>query len=179
MTVTREPGGTPLGDELRRLILDPAVPSATPLVMALMLSASRAQLLHDVISPALARGDVVIVDRYADSTVAYQAFGSGLPLQAVETLTSVATGGLRPDMTIYLDVSPDVGLKRLQARGDPNRLDAETLDFHRRVRAGYEYLIAHDPGRWVRIDGSLDSEQVHSQVVTAVLTKLHSSGGPE
>src|SRR6516165_6951835 len=113
ITLTREPGGTPLGEWLRSLILDPESPSAGPLVMALLLSASRAQLVETVIQPALQRGETVIVDRWADSTSAYQGYGLGLDLTTIDTLRRIATGGLEPDLTVLIDVRPDVGLQRI------------------------------------------------------------------
>lgn len=174
---TREPGGTPLGDRLRELILDPASPSATPLAMALLLSASRAQLLSEVIRPALAAGDLVLVDRYADSTVAYQSYGLGLHLETVKALATIATGGLRPDVIIYLDIEPEVGLARMRARGAPNRLDAQTLGFHHRVRAGYRQMMAEEPGRWIAIDGAGDPERVQQAIIEAIKPRLDGMAG--
>lgn len=141
-----------------------------------MLSASRAQVVHAVVRPALERGEIVLVDRYADSTVAYQAFGAGIPLHDIEELTRIATGGLQPHLTVFLDVSPEEGLRRLQGRGAPNRLDAESLDFHRKVQVGYEYLIARQPERWVRIDGSKPPDAVHLAIVRAVRLRVPAAG---
>jgi dTMP kinase len=172
VTLTREPGGTPLGERLRTLILDPAGPPASPLVMALLLSASRAQLAESVIRPALHQGDVVIVDRWADSTTAYQGYGLGLDRGTIRTLRRIATGGLEPDFVVFVDVAPEVGLERIHARGERNRLDALTLAFHQRVREGYRDLMAERPDRWIWVDGDAPQEQVQCDIVEKVLSRL-------
>jgi dTMP kinase len=168
VTATREPGGTLLGERVRDLVLDPASPSATPLAMAILMSASRAQLVHDVIAPARKEGRVVVADRFADSTIAYQCFGLGLDLEVARTLAAIATGGLYPDVTIYVDVAPAVGLRRAAARGARNRLDAQSLAFHERVRQGYLALIAEEPRRWNYIDGDAPPETVHQSIMEAL-----------
>jgi dTMP kinase len=169
---TREPGGTPVGEQVRHVLLAPGGAPMTPLVMALLLSASRAQLVQDVIRPALDTGETVICDRYADSTLAYQGYGMGLDLDAVATLTKIATQGLRPALTVYVDVTPEVGLARIAARGGVDRLDGETLEFHRRVRNGYLALMDQDRDRWIRIDGTQSPDRVHAEVVRAVHSRL-------
>jgi dTMP kinase len=169
---TREPGGTPVGEQVRHVLLAPGGAPMTPLVMALLLSAARAQHVHDVIRPALDSGQTVICDRYADSTLAYQGYGMGLELEQVRTLTSIATAGLQPDLTVYVDVTPEVGLARMAARGGRDRLDSETLEFHQRVRNGYRALMDQDPDRWIRIDGAQSPDQVHAEVVRAVQSRL-------
>jgi dTMP kinase len=168
VTETREPGGTALGEGIRGLLLEPDAPPATPLAAAFLLSAARAQLVSEVIAPALARGEVVIADRFADSTVAYQAFGYGLDQEGMVRLVAIATGGLRPDVVVYIDVEPGVGLQRVEARGAGNRFDAETLAFHRRVRQGYRQLAALEPGRWVTVDGAESPDLVHRAVLRAL-----------
>lgn len=177
VTETREPGGTPLGDRVRELILDPGQPDSTPLTMALLLSASRAQLVSEVIRPALDAGRIVVADRYADSTVAYQSFGLGLDLSTVHELTRLATGGLRPDVIIYVDVEPETGMARIAARGTRNRLDTEALDFHRRVREGYRKLIAADPDRWVTVDGMAGPGSVERAIIEAIEPRLDEVAG--
>ncbi|MGI8968191.1 MAG: dTMP kinase [Chloroflexota bacterium] len=169
---TREPGGTALGDRLRTLILDQGSPEATPLAMALLLSASRAQLVADVIRPSLAAGTIVIADRYADSTLAYQAFGLGVDLSVARELVGIATGGLRPDITIYVDVPPQVAYQRMHQRGGHNRLDARPEEFHRRVRQGYQQLISEDPQRWIVIDGANHADSVETAIMRAIEPKL-------
>lgn len=174
VTETREPGGTPLGDRIRQLVLDSAGPAATPLAMALLMSASRAQLVEEVINPALREGRIVITDRYADSTMAYQSAGHGLDRDVVESLTTIATGGLRPDLVIYVDVTPEVGLQRVRSRGIDNRLDREALDFHRRVRTRYRELIEAEPARWIVIDGFHSPHDVQADIMRAVEPILES-----
>jgi len=165
---TREPGSTPLGERLRELILDPGSPAPTPRAMALLLSAARAQLVEEVIRPALESGATVITDRFADSTIAYQSFGLGLNRDALEELTSFTTTGLRPGRVILVDIAPEIAMQRSKNRGDRDRLDAQTLAFHRRVRDGYQYLAAGEPERWRRVDGAQSVENVHRCVLVAV-----------
>lgn len=172
MVETREPGGTPLGECIRALLLDPQSPRPIPLAMALLLSASRAQLLSDVILPALGRGDIVICDRYADSTMAYQSYGLGLDAEVVRDMTAIATNGVQPDVSIYVDVPIEVGLNRVAARGALNRLDAETIHFHQNVRSGYLQIVAEEPDRWLAVDGTEPIEAVHQQIVAAVSRRL-------
>jgi len=175
--LTREPGGTELGDELREIILDPSSPPATPLAMTLLYSASRTQLVETVIRPALAEGRLVIADRYADSTIAYQSCGLGVPLDTVRALARIATGGLGPDVTVYVDIDPERGLERLVNRGGRDRLDAQALDFHERVRQGYRALMCEDPGRWVEVDGSGTTEAVQGAIMEAIEPRLREVAG--
>ncbi len=165
---TREPGGTPLGERVRELILDPSSPAPTPRAMALLLSAARAQLVEEVIRPALELGTTVITDRYADSTIAYQSFGLGLNREALEAITSFTTTGVRPDRVILVDIEPETAMQRSKNRGRRDRLDAQTLAFHRRVRDGYEFLAAREPQLWSRVDGAQSVETVHRCVLAAV-----------
>ncbi len=162
---TREPGGTPLGEGIRNLILDPASPEMSPLAMALLMSASRAQLLREIILPALGGGKIVIVDRYADSTLAYQSYGLGLDAEVVRNMTAIATDGVQPDVTVYVDVPVEVGLERVAARGMGNRLDAKTVAFHQRVRSGYLDMVQQDPERWFQINGAAHPDQVHREIM--------------
>jgi len=168
VTESREPGGTELGDRIRELVLHPEAPPATPLVMAFLLSASRSQLVSEIVAPALLEGRTVVVDRFADSTVAYQSFGLGVPREIVETLTGIATGGVLPDIRVYIDVPADLGLERVASRGDRNRLDAETLTFHERVRGGYLQLISEEPHRWICVDGAASPPLVHCSIMAAL-----------
>lgn len=146
---TREPGGTALGERIRELLLDPVAHQrpVDPLADALLFNAARRQLVEEVIRPALALGTTVVCARFADSTLAYQGYGSGLPLDDLRELQAVATGGLMPDLTIVLDLPPVVGLRR-KAPDDQTRFElAFDLDFHRRVREGFLALAASEPER--------------------------------
>lgn len=174
VTETREPGGTPLGDRVRELVLDPQSPHHTPLTMTLLLSASRSQLVSEVIAPALHAGHIVIVDRFADSTMAYQSFGLHVPREIVRTLTDIATQGVLPDVRVYIDVPAEIGLERVTARGARNRLDARELAFHRRVRAGYLQMIHEDPESWIHVDGTGSPEAVQSAILGALMPFLES-----
>jgi dTMP kinase len=146
--LTHEPGGTPLGTELRRLLLDREELQLSPRAEALLMNASRAQLVETVIRPALERGDVVVSDRFADSTLAYQGAGRALDRQDLGSVISFATAGLQPDMTMLLDVPVEVGLARKHAQDQRNRFEAETLAFHTRVRSAYHSLAQLQPERW-------------------------------
>ena len=125
------------------------------------------------IRPTLAAGKIVISDRYADSTLAYQGYGRGLDLEILRAITAFATGGLTPDLTLYLDVAPQEGLQRRRLGGEEwNRLDAEALEFHRRVRAGYMELVRQEPERWAVIDGARSVEEVQAEIRALVQAKL-------
>lgn len=160
---TREPGGTRIGERIRAVLHDPAHTEMAAPAEILLYSAARAQLVAEVIRPALAAGQLVLCDRYFDSTYAYQGYGRGLPLDVLREITRFATGGLIPDVTFYLDLPPEVGLqRRLQGGGEINRLDQETLAFHERVRAGYLELLRQEPQRWVRLDAGGAIEDVQA-----------------
>lgn len=175
--LTREPGGTDIGQQIRAILLDNHDNSdMAPAAELLLFCASRAQLVTEVIRPALAKGTIVICDRYADSTLAYQGYGHGLDLKALGQILDFATGQLQPDLTIYLDLKPEVGLAR-RARGtlfgeDWNRLDDLELAFHQRVYAGYEKLIAKNPQRWVRVDADQKQESVWQALKHELDTRL-------
>ena len=160
---TREPGGTAIGDHIRAILMDPANTALVPEAEILLFSASRAQLVREVILPALAAGTVVLCDRFFDSTLAYQGFGHGLDLEMLARITDFATGELRPNLTVLLDVDPEEGLQRRRAGragGEEwNRLDAQALAFHQRVRAGYLTLAAQEP-RWRVVDGAGEPDGV-------------------
>lgn len=162
---TREPGGTELGEAMRDFLLSPAAAHASPLAQAFLLSTSRAELIDKVIRPALQAGRAVIVDRFSDSTVAYQGYGLGLDPDVVHTLTAIATGGLRPDVTVYVDIDPETGASRSAARGERNWLDERSVNFQERVRAGYRALIAEDPRRWICVKGDAAPEEVHDGIL--------------
>ncbi|MBP8950412.1 MAG: dTMP kinase [Candidatus Promineofilum sp.] len=173
VVTAREPGGTPIGDQIRHVLHDTANAAMSPTAEMLLYAASRAQLVAEVIRPALAAGRVVLCDRYADSTLAYQGYGRGLDGDVLATLTAIATGGLRPDLTLLLDVDVARGLARRRDEGEEmNRLDLEALEFHRRVREGYLALAAAEPARWVCIDADRPADEVQADVQRAVLEGL-------
>ncbi len=171
--VTREPGGTAIGDQIRDCLHNIENTAMTGPTEFLLYSASRAQLVREVLRPALAAGKVVLCDRYADSTIAYQGYGRDLDLTAVTAVTEFATEGLRPDLTLLLDIDVQKGLaRRVAGAEEMNRLDLETLAFHRRVRDGYHQLAAADPERWRIIDASQDAAAVQQELRAAVLERL-------
>ena len=172
---TREPGGTPAGRRIRELLLDRASDGLSPRAEALLYAADRAEHVAAVIRPALAGGAVVITDRYVDSSLAYQGAGRTLAIADVARLSEWATEGLVPDLTVVLDLHPEVGLARA---GDPDRLEAEPLDFHRRVRQGFLDLAAAAPARYAVIDASRDPDEVFADVAAAVLATLTPSRRP-
>lgn len=152
--LTREPGGTTLGEGIRALLLDPRFAGMAPVAESLLFFADRAEHVARRVRPALAEGRHVICDRYVDSSLAYQGFGRGLPLPALDTVAALATGGLVPDLTVLLDVAVDVGLGRVGRRGTVDRLEAEEKAFHERVADGFRTLAGRDPGRWLVLDGN-------------------------
>jgi dTMP kinase len=177
---TREPGGTPIGDQIRAVLHDIANVQMHPRTEILLYAASRAQLVAQEIRPRLQAGQVVVCDRYADSTLAYQGYGRGLDLPTLRTILDFATGGLRPDLTLYLDISAEEGLRRRQEAAEHgaewNRLDAESLEFHRRVREGYLALMAADPARWVCIAGEGDRAAIQERIRAVVMARLGQGG---
>ena len=156
--LTREPGGTPLGEKLSRLLKSQGT-GMSPLTELLMFNASRAELIGEVIQPALKGGKVVICDRYVDSTIAYQSYGRGLDLEMVKVINDAATGGLKPDLTILLDIPPEEGFARKRNRKH-DRFEQEDIAFHRKVRAGYLKLAAGETGRWLVVDASQSKEKI-------------------
>jgi dTMP kinase len=169
---TREPGGTDIGDQVRQVLMRIDNTAMNPRAETLLFLAARAQLVTQVIRPALAEGCVVISDRYGDSTLAYQGYGHGNDLAIIRQMLAFATGGLIPDLTILLDVDPAIGLRRKKNVGEWNRLDAYELEFHRRVRDGYLELAREEPHRWVVLDASQPREMVQSALRQAILARL-------
>jgi dTMP kinase len=157
--ITREPGGTSIGDQIRAVVHDVKNVEMTRETEFLLYSASRAQIVRQVIQPHLERGGTVLCDRFADSSMAYQGYGRELDLEMIGCISGFATGGLTPDLTIYLDLPVEVGLQRKQSAhaaesGEWNRLDQQTADFHRQVRLGYLEMAHADPGRWLVVDAT-------------------------
>lgn len=172
VVVAVEPGGTAVGEKIRAILLDRRNSGLTAETELLLYFASRAQNVAEVIRPALARGAVVLSDRYTDSTIAYQGYGRGLGEQVVRQLHRVACGDLWPDLTLLLDVEPEVGLERARQRGALDRMDAQAREFQRRVRQGYLELAAREPGRIRIIDARGELEAVGAAVEAAVGTLL-------
>ncbi len=171
--LTREPGGTVLGEQVRAVVLAHAAAGGAPIeprADALLFNAARAQLVAEVIRPALDAGEVVICARFADSTLAYQGFGAGIPIGELRALAAVATGGLAPDRTILLDVAPETGLGRKSADARNRFESAFDLGFHRRVRDGFLALAREEPNRWRVIDAGRDVERVFADVLAAAET---------
>lgn len=170
--VTREPGGTLLGERLRDILLARDSVHIDPLVDAFLFNAARAQLVREVIRPALEAGQVVVCARFADSTLAYQGYGAGVDIDALRELAAVATGGLFPDLTILLDLPPEEGLRR-KAPDEETRFEAAfDLAFHRRVRAGFLELARREPARFAVVDAGRDVEAVFAEVLAATLRGL-------
>jgi dTMP kinase len=169
VTVTREPGGTSIGEQIRGMLLGSESSAMIAETEALLFAASRAQLVSEIIRPALARGEVVIVDRFTDSSLAYQWGGRGLAFDAVLAAQTLATGGLQPDLKLLLDLPVPMGLRRRFAgEGETNRLDREAIAFHERVRKAYHTLAMSDPERWRVIEASRPEAEVWSDVWNAV-----------
>ena len=169
VVVTREPGGTPAGERVRALLLDPEV-ELDPRAEALLFAAARAELVAEVIRPALERGAVVLCDRYLDSSLAYQGVARGLGRGPVEEVNRFATGGLLPDLVVLLDLDPAAGLGRRAGKLD--RIEAQDLGFHRRVRQAFCDLAAADPGRFAVVDAAAPVGEVAARVQAAVLPLL-------
>lgn len=170
---TREPGGTSISEQIRAVLHSLENMEMNPRTEILLYQASRAQLVVQVIRPHLVKGGVVISDRFADSTLAYQGYGHQLDLEPLGVLVSFATGGLKPDLTILLDIDVEVGLQRRKQGGNWNRLDAYDLAFHQRVRQGYHQLAQAEPERWVEIDASQPPKKVQIAMRRVVAERLH------
>ena len=182
--LTREPGGTEIGDQIRQVLHDVHNTTMLPNTEILLYSASRAQLVGQVIRPALARGQIVLCDRYADSTLAYQGYGHGLDLSLLQTITFFATGGLKPDLTVYLDIPVEEGLRRKWAayqagEAELNRMDRKELAFHQRVREGYLRMAAAEAERWLVLDASRTVEAIQRDIGKRVGELLRKQGREE
>ncbi len=151
--LTQEPGGTSLGNRIRDVLKRQVGTSVSPEAELLLFAASRAQLVTEIIRPGLREGAIVVCDRFDDSTVAYQGYGRGIDIATIKAINELATGDVRPGLSILLDIAPEQGLARKSKVAD--RFEQEGLEFHRRVRAGYLQLAAGDPGRWLVVDATL------------------------
>jgi dTMP kinase len=170
--LTREPGGTPISDQIRIILGNLDNTAMDPRTEFLLFSASRAQHVNQIITPHLEQDGIVVCDRYFDSSLAYQGFGHQLDLVTLQNVTTFATGGLTPDLTLLLDLPVEEGLQRRQQGGDWNRLDAYELAFHQRVRQGYAQLAANEPERWVTIDAGREMDHVWDDIRVAVEARL-------
>jgi dTMP kinase len=180
VTLTREPGGTPVGDRIRKILLDPANKALDPTAELLLYAASRAQHISEVILPALAAGRIVLCDRFSDATLAYQGYGRGLSIQMIGELDRIVTAGLKPQLTILFDIDARTGLGRARGRNTRKGLQAEArfenenITFHTRVRDGYFLLASREPERIRLVNGALRSEEVHREVREIVDSLLRS-----
>jgi len=178
VVLTREPGGCPIADKIREVLLDAANSGMVPLAELFLYAAARTQHVSEVITPALEAGKIVLCDRFTDATVAYQGHGRQLSLALIEQLNRLATGQVRPHLTILLDCPVEVGLGRALARieattgAKEERFEQESIQFHHRVRSGYLQLAAAEPDRFVVIDGNQDIMDVQAAITTAVLSRL-------
>ena len=163
--LTHEPGGTPISERIRDMLLNPDHSEMTATTELLLYAASRAQHVSEVIKPALEAGKVVISSRFADAMVVYQGYGRGLDLERINHLNRIATDGVTPDATFVLDLPVEVGLRRVQnSRGGLDRLEREKIEFHRRLREGYQILAKQEPQRLRIINAQVSPEQVYAQI---------------
>jgi dTMP kinase len=169
----REPGGTSIGDQIRAVLHDLRNREMRPRAEILLYNAARAQIVEQTIKPHLARGGIVLCDRFADSTLAYQGYGRGLDLADVRHIVAFATQNLKPDLTLYLDIEVEAGLaRRRSSGGEWNRMDDQTLEFYRRVRDGYRQLMAEEPQRWVVIDAARSVDEIQQAILIEVEKRL-------
>ena len=170
---TREPGGTTISEQIRDILHDLKNAEMHPRTETLLYQAARAQIVEQVIKPRLDAGEIVISDRYYDSTIAYQGYGHQQDLEQVRALVKYATGGLTPDLTILLDLEIEVGLKRkTQNEMEWNRMDAYTVEFHQRVRAGYLEMVKREPKRWVVVNSDQKWDDVQAELRKIIITGL-------
>jgi dTMP kinase len=171
--LTREPGGTEISQQVRQVIMDMKNKSMFPATEFLLLSAARAQLVREKIRPHLDGGGIVVCDRYFDSSLAYQGYGHGLPLDTIRAVTRFATDGLTPNLTLLLDIDAETGLRRRQTtQAEWNRLDDYALAFHQRARQGYHALAAAEPGRWRVINADQPVEELQEEIREIVAGSL-------
>lgn len=175
---TREPGGTPLAEEIRELLLKPREESVDPQTELLLIFAARAQHLRGLIEPALARGQWVLCDRFTDSTYAYQGAGRGFDQTQIAQLEQLVQDSLRPDLTLILDIDPALGLKRAGNRSQPDRFEGETLAFFERVRRAYQHLATNNPERYQLVDASQELSSVQTQLARCLEKNLPTYPSP-
>jgi dTMP kinase len=169
IVITREPGGTKLGQRIRQLLLEDTDDLLDRRTELLLYGADRAQHVEVVIRPQLDRGNIVLCDRFTDSTIAYQGYGRGFELAEIDRVNQLATGGLQSDLTLWLDLDVSIGLERVSVRGKPDRMEQATLDFHQRVRQGYQELAKIYPERIVRIDADRSESSLQLAIQTILI----------
>lgn len=172
---TREPGGTSFGEALRKLLLTKGM-NVGPMCELMVFMAMRAQHMDEVILPAIKEGRIILCDRFTDATYAYQGSGRKIETQVIDTLNTMVTKGIRPNLTILLDISVEKGLKRRAAASDMDRIEAEEISFHQRVRKAYGRLAKEDPKRFFVVDAGLKVEAIHDLIKTKVGNTLKSYG---
>ena len=172
MVHTREPGGTPIGEKIRGILLDPENAAMADETEALLYAASRAQHVREKIRPAVAEGKLVLCDRFLDSSVAYQGGGRQLGIDEVLAINAPAVDGTLPDMTVYLDIDHRTAMARRCAASEPDRLELEAESFHARVEDGYHRLIARDPERFAVVDAGKSREEIAAEIAEKVLARL-------
>jgi dTMP kinase len=168
VVLTEEPGGTQIGLSIRELLLSVEHKGMTAVTELLLYNASRSQHIREIILPAIGRGAIVITDRFTDSTIAYQGFGRGIDPSLIDSIDLIATGRLRPDITILLDLDAEVGLKRNKGINKTDRLELEDLEFHQRVRNGYHNLAEKEPERIKLIDASAGIQEIHDRISSII-----------
>jgi dTMP kinase len=174
--LTEEPGGTRIGLKIREVLLSVENKEITPVTELLLYNASRVQHLKEVILPALNKGGIVITDRFSDSTVAYQGYGRGIDLKLIDSLDRMVTEGLKPDITLLIDLDAETGLLRNKGINKTDRLELEDLKFHKKVRAGYLQIAAREPERIKLIDGSGSIEEIQRKIIDIVTSCIKSRG---
>lgn len=181
VTLTQDPGGTFIGDKVREVLLDPTHSKMTPMAELFLFLASRRQLVDETIKPALSKGNIVICSRYTDATLAYQGYGRGLDLALLKELNDVATDNIYPELTILLDINPEIGLMRVKDRsakesglvfGEMDRIEEERIAFHNKVREGYLDLCKNEPERIKKLDADDTLENVQAEVKGLVIDVL-------
>lgn len=171
--LAREPGGTSIGDQVREILMKMGNTSMLPRAETLLFCAARAQLVEEIIQPHLEMGEIVLLDRYADSTLAYQGYGHENDIGLIKKVLAFATGGLTPDITFLFDLEPEIGLRRRKkGGGEWNRMDAYQLRYHKRVRDGYLKMASEEPNRWIIIDANQKPAMVQSEIKSTLLLYL-------
>ena len=166
---TREPGGTDVGEKIREILMDPSYLELTDLTEVFLYEAARAQLVNEIIVPSLDSGHNVLCDRFSESTLAYQGYGGKISVEWIQKIDQMARGGLSPDLTLFIDVDPEVGLKRARASAkEIDRLEEKDLEYHKRVYQGYLELAKKNPDRIKVVDGSKGVQEVHKEILDLV-----------
>lgn len=176
VVVTREPGGTKVGNSIREVLLSPEHDEMTPRVEMMLYAASRAQNIDQVIRPALKRGAIVVCDRFVDASIAYQGYGLRYDLNQILSLNEWATAGIKPDLTFLFDLTPDQASRRMKDRGQLDRIESRDESFHQRVYDGFKKILEQHPDRMVRIDANATIEMIQDEVLDITLERLNERG---